>query len=160
MSVCVDDGGPDLERASMSDEMWGWHLYCSGRLSHTHFSKNLNTTKKCLHGILHCIQSGHVHEGSPVAVPKSTVCNLFDDPLIVNTPVVISWLITSDCSYFLLLLFFFQAVQDHLVAVHVSGDEGNTGVITLIQIRSVIVTIHVNVHDLSLKRRKRSMRRR
>ena len=58
----------ELLRGPVSEEMWGSFLYCSGRLSHPHFSKNLKTTKKCLHGILHCIQSGHVHEGSPVEI--------------------------------------------------------------------------------------------
>ena len=91
MSVWGDDGGiTELLITPVPEEMWGWLLYCSGRLSHPHFWKNLNTTKKCLHGILHCIQSGHVREGSPVVVSKLTVCSLLDDPLIVNIPAVVS----------------------------------------------------------------------
>lgn len=81
---------PDLDRAATSVDMWAWDWYCAGKASHPHLLKRLKMPKKCLHGIFHCIQSKHVHDGSPVEVPKSTLCNLVEDPLIINTPMSVS----------------------------------------------------------------------
>ena len=70
--------GYSLSNAFTSVVICELSKYCFGKDSHLHCSECSKTAKKCLQGILYCIQSLQLQQGVFVVMPKSTTCTLPD----------------------------------------------------------------------------------